>query len=61
MIVKFRLYGDQAREIHNHEHVDLKDAEVHQVDYNTKITLSLRIAKGFGAVVEGEFEISAAD
>ena len=57
MIVKFILYGDQAREIHNHEHVDLKDAEVHKVDYNTKVTLSLRIAKGFGAVVEGEFEI----
>jgi hypothetical protein len=57
MIVKFRLYGDQAREIHNHEHVDLKDAEVHKVDYTTKITLSLRIAKGFGAAVEGEFEI----
>jgi len=57
MIIKFRLYGDQAREIHNHEHVELKDAEVHQVDYNTKVTLSLKIARGFGAAVEGEFEI----
>jgi hypothetical protein len=57
MIIKFRLYGDQAREIHNHEHVDLKAAEVHQVDYNTKVTLLLKIARGFGSAVEGEFEI----